>query len=156
MASFGIKAPCAALGGANGRGGVPRIPYGLPVAAPRRHSSTAAAAAPKIFDTRRAFVSRAVRADQVSTVDTTDIQLIAEVTQTVDARLATTTAASAAAARALDLSVDSELRARLAATIAKVQKGLLERETEVRRGRRAARMRQSVSRRVPTGCAFCG
>jgi len=88
----------------------------------RKHSGLAKLAAPQ----------RAVRADQASTANSTDMQVIADVSKTVDERLATTIAAAAAAAAALNLATSTPLRERLSATIAKVQKGLLERETEVR------------------------
>lgn len=102
---------------------------------------------------RAPAVPRAVRADQAAAVDASDVQLIADVTKDVDTRLAAALAAASAAAATLDLSVSSPLRERVAATIAKVQKGLLERETEVsgcgrrtgggqRRGRGARSPRQ--------------
>jgi hypothetical protein len=77
-----------------------------------------------------------VRADQAPTVDATDMQLIADVTAAVDARIAAALASAAAAAQGFAPPPAAPLRARLEASIAKVQKGLLERETEVRgRGR---------------------
>jgi hypothetical protein len=100
--------------------------------------------------TSRALLTRAVRADQASTVDATDMQLIADVTKTVDGRLAATVAAAAAAALGLDLATSSALRDRLSATIAKVQKGLLERETEVRAAEGKRRRARAPQRRRRT------
>ncbi|KAI8473622.1 MAG: AAA domain-containing protein [Monoraphidium minutum] len=132
MASLRAGAQCGHVAASSARNGTPSMPRAARLAAPRRAGPAAAAAAPKSFETGRARPLRAVRADQVSAVDATDMQLIADVTKVVDERLAATTAASAEAARSIDLANDSALRGRLAGTIAKVEKGLLERETEVR------------------------
>jgi hypothetical protein len=77
-------------------------------------------------------VLRAVRADQqTDTVDTALLQTIARITEKVDQAVASTLAASAEAAKALDVSTSSELRDKVVTAVEKLQKGLLERETEV-------------------------
>ncbi len=74
----------------------------------------------------------AVRADQAAdTLDTATVQLIADITKRVDTQLANTVKAASETARDLDLSTSSELRVKVVNAIAKLQKGLLERETEV-------------------------
>lgn len=90
-----------------------------------------AGTAPKLCDTR----TRAVRADQATdTVDSALLQTIAQITEKVDAAVASTLAASAEAAAVTAVPSDSELRAKVVRGVEKLQKGLLERETEVRRG----------------------
>lgn len=76
---------------------------------------------------------KAVRADQQTDVaDSALLQTIAQITEKVDEAVANTLAASAEAAKALDASTDSELRGKVVKAVEKLQKGLLERETEVR------------------------
>lgn len=82
--------------------------------------------------TRASVVLRAVRADQqTDTVDNALLQTIAQITEKVDEAVASTMAASAEAAKALDVSTSSELRDKVVTAVEKLQKGLLERETEV-------------------------
>jgi hypothetical protein len=59
------------------------------------------------------------------------VQLISALTKEVDGKLADTMRDSTKAAAELDFTVDSELRNKVLTGIAKLQKGLLERETEV-------------------------
>lgn len=89
-------------------------------------------------DRRPGPLPRAVRADQAAPVEASDVQLIADVTRDVDARLAAALGAAAEAALGTPPPPASELRARLAATIRRLEAGLLERETEVRAGGRGA------------------
>ncbi len=82
---------------------------------------------------RISIQTRAVRADQQTEVaDSALLQTIAQITATVDSAVDTTLAASAEAAKSLNLSSDSELRQKVVRGVEKLQKGLLERETEVR------------------------
>lgn len=88
-----------------------------------------AGTAPKLCDTR----TRAVRADQATeTLDSALLQTIAQITEQVDAAVASTLAASAEAAAVTAPPSGSELRAKVVRGVEKLQKGLLERETEVR------------------------
>lgn len=80
----------------------------------------------------RNVVPQAVRADQqTEATDSALLQTIAQITETVDAAHAKTIAAAAEAAKAQDLTSDSELRRKVVQGVYKLQKGLLERETEV-------------------------
>jgi hypothetical protein len=96
---------------------------------------------------------RAVRTDQATEVtDTAMLNMIADLTKQVDERLAATVAESSAAAATIDATTTSDLRERVVAGIAKLEKGLLERDTEVRSafgGRRPL----SRARRRPALCA---
>lgn len=84
------------------------------------------------ISTRASLVLKAVRADQqTDTVDNALLQTIAQITEKVDEAVASTLAASAEAAKALDATTDSELRSKVVRGVEKLQKGLLERETEV-------------------------
>lgn len=128
--SLGVKASCASIGT---RGAIftRRAPSVTGAVVLGRFIGGAAR-----FNVTRleTSVARAVRADKVAPADASDMQLISDVTKAVDDRLASTITAAGDAARSLDLRVDSDLRNRLAATIIKVSKGLLERETEVTTG----------------------
>lgn len=78
------------------------------------------------------WILRAVRADQqVDVTDTATVQLIADLTKQVDGRLADTIKAASAAAQNVDLIVESELRDKVHNAVSRLQKGLLERESEV-------------------------
>ena len=73
-----------------------------------------------------------MRTDQATEVtDTAMLTMIADLTKQVDARLAATVAESSAAAATIDATTTSELRERVVAGIAKLEKGLLERDVEV-------------------------
>lgn len=86
------------------------------------------------LSTRHVIVLKAVRADQqTETVDSSLLQSIAKITEQVDKAVANTLAASAEAAKAQNLSNDSEVRQKVVLAVKKLQKGLLERETEVSR-----------------------
>ncbi|GBF89830.1 hypothetical protein Rsub_02534 [Raphidocelis subcapitata] len=118
-----------------GKGGRFRASQSRPAGLCARAPATAAARRNGLDTPRPArglAPARAVRADQAASVDASDVQLIADVTQAADARLAAALAAASAAAAAAAPAPDTALRQRLTATITKVQKGLLERETEVR------------------------
>jgi hypothetical protein len=65
-------------------------------------------------------------------VDSALLQTIAQITEQVDAAVASTLAASAEAAAVTAAPSGSELRAKVVRGVEKLQKGLLERETEVR------------------------
>lgn len=74
-----------------------------------------------------------MRADQqTETLDQAVVQAIASITQTVDESVKATLIAAADAAKSIDVSVESEVRSKVVNGIEKLQKGLLERETEVR------------------------
>jgi hypothetical protein len=82
--------------------------------------------------TRAPTLLRAVRADQqTDTVDSAMLQTISQITQTVDDQFSATLASAQKAAKAVDASSDSELRRKVVTAVEKLQKGLLERETEV-------------------------
>lgn len=83
--------------------------------------------------TRAPTLLRAVRADQqTDTVDSAMLQTISQITQKVDEQFSATVASAQEAAKAVDASSDSELRQKVVTAVEKLQKGLLERETEVR------------------------
>lgn len=74
-----------------------------------------------------------MRADVAApTLDSATVQLIADITKEVDGRLTTTVRTAVLGAQDVDVSVSSELRDKVVRSIGKLQKGLLERETEVR------------------------
>jgi hypothetical protein len=80
----------------------------------------------------------AVREGQQSdALDAGTAQLIAQITQRIDAQVAATVTANNQAAAAVDATTTSELRDKVVAGINRLQSGLLERETEV--GVRSAR-----------------
>lgn len=60
------------------------------------------------------------------------LQTISQITQNVDEQFSATLASALEAAQAVDASSDSELRQKVVTAVEKLQKGLLERETEVR------------------------
>jgi hypothetical protein len=92
-------------------------------------------------------VAKAVRADQqTDTVDSALLQSISQITEQVDGAVAKTLAASAAAAQAQAEPADSELRRKVVRGVEKLQKGLLERETEVG---------TAQPRRPPPFCVTC-
>lgn len=89
----------------------------------------------------------AVRADApTDALDTAALQLIADISRNVDEQVATTVRNNAEAARNPPPAPSSDLRSRVLASIDKVSKGLLERETEVG---------FSMLRDVCTELAFC-
>ncbi|WIA29519.1 hypothetical protein OEZ86_012019 [Tetradesmus obliquus] len=76
---------------------------------------------------------RAVRADQATeALDSDVVQVISQITGAVDDSMAKTLATSAEAAQQFEEAADSELRSKVVGAVHKLQKGLLERETEVR------------------------
>ncbi len=82
---------------------------------------------------RGGVVLQAVKADaQAEVSDAAMLQLISEVSKQVDDAVAVTVSANAEAARSIDFNPNSELRSRVLASIQKLSKGLLERDTEVR------------------------
>lgn len=82
---------------------------------------------------RGGVMLQAVKADaQAEVSDAAMLQLISEVSKQVDDAVAATVFANAEAARSIDFRPDSELRSRVLASIQKLSKGLLERDTEVR------------------------
>eukprot|EP00197_Chlamydomonas_leiostraca_P013593 CAMPEP_0202859036 /NCGR_PEP_ID=MMETSP1391-20130828/1322_1 /ASSEMBLY_ACC=CAM_ASM_000867 /TAXON_ID=1034604 /ORGANISM="Chlamydomonas leiostraca, Strain SAG 11-49" /LENGTH=563 /DNA_ID=CAMNT_0049538035 /DNA_START=223 /DNA_END=1914 /DNA_ORIENTATION=+ len=78
--------------------------------------------------------TKAVRADTGGDggLDTAQLQLIADISRQVEENVSKTTASNVEAGRSPSPAPSSELRSRVLASITKVSKGLLERETEVR------------------------
>lgn len=73
-----------------------------------------------------------MRSDQqTETLDAAVVQAIASITQAVDESVKATLMASVDAAKSLEVRVDSEMRSKVVNGVEKLQKGLLERETEV-------------------------
>jgi hypothetical protein len=113
-------------------------------------------------DAAREWALNAVRADQATdSVDTETLKVISDVTRQVDEQHAAILKGAADEAGAGLAEPDSQLRAKVKASILDLQNGLLERETEVRRGtpllllctarHRAACRWQSRSTRPGTG-----
>lgn len=76
---------------------------------------------------------QAVRADQqTEALDAAVVQAIASITQAVDESVKAALTASAEAAKTVTVTVNSEVRSKVVNGVEKLQKGLLERETEVR------------------------
>jgi hypothetical protein len=81
---------------------------------------------------KRIISTNAVRADQpLDQLDPATLQLISNLSSAVDAHLSLITKEHISAAQSLDMSTTSELRSKIVASIATLQTGLLERETEV-------------------------
>ncbi|KAL4519632.1 hypothetical protein Ndes2437A_g07814 [Nannochloris sp. 'desiccata'] len=98
----------------------------------KRHSNSGFAPAPFPSFSMPQQVLNAVRADQTaSTVDSSTIQLISDITRQIDEEHAATLKRNAYNPEDNFVS-DSDLRRRVMSSILDLQKGLLERETEVR------------------------
>lgn len=95
---------------------------------------------------------RATRADQVTDTDS-DVLLISEVSKAVDSLLKTTVEANTEQGRAPTEPMQTPLRSRVQASIGRVSKGLLERDTEVRLLLLAALCREHLLLLGPPGTA---